>query len=107
EGGTDFLLDQLGRLFADQHAVVAADVVDDGFVELVAADAHAAFIDHAAQRDDADFGRAAADVDHHGTGRFGDRQTGTDCGSHRFLDQIDLRGARAQSGFANRAALDL
>ena len=70
EGRADVLLDRFGGRLADQHAVVAADVVDDGFVELVAADAHAALVDHAAERDDADFGGAAADVDHHRAGRF-------------------------------------
>ena len=44
--------DSLGRRLADQHAVVAPDVVDDRFVELVAADADAALVDHAAQADD-------------------------------------------------------
>ena len=42
--------DHLGRRLADQHAVVAPDVVDDRFVELVAADAHE-LVDHAAERD--------------------------------------------------------
>src|SRR6266487_1196623 len=53
EGGADLLLDHLGGGLADQHAVVAADVVDDGFVELVAADAHRTRVHHAAERDHA------------------------------------------------------
>src|SRR5690606_555525 len=74
EGRADFLLDGFGGGFADQHAVVAADVGNDGFVEPVATHAHAAFVDHAAQRDHAHFGGAAADVDHHGTGSIRHRQ---------------------------------
>ena len=69
ERGADRLLDQLGGRLADQHAVVAADVVDDRLVELVAAHAHAARVHHAAQRDHADLGGAAADVDDHRAGR--------------------------------------
>src|SRR5918911_3359845 len=38
EGGADLLLDELGGRFANQHAVVAADVINDRLVELVAAD---------------------------------------------------------------------
>src|SRR4029077_14649863 len=74
----DFLLDQFGGGFADQHAVVAADVIDDRFVELVAAHAHGAFVHEAAPRDHADFGGAAADVDHHRARRFADRHVGAD-----------------------------
>ena len=105
--GADRLLDQLGGRLADQHAVVAADVVDDGLVELVAADAHAAGVHHAAQRDHADFGGAAADVDDHRAGRFGNRQVRADRGGHRLLDQVHLRRARAERRLADRAPLDL
>ncbi len=48
-GGADFLLDALGRAFADQQVMVAADIGDDGLVHLVAADAHRARIDDAAE----------------------------------------------------------
>ena len=64
-------------------------------------------VDHAAQRDDADFRRAAADVDDHRARGFGDRQAGTDRGGHRLLDQVDLGGAGAQRRFTDGAALDL
>src|SRR5207245_7303617 len=77
----DFLLDQLRGGLADQHAVVAADVIDDGFVELVAADAHRAGVHHAAERDHADLGSAAADVHHHRTGGVCHREIRTDGGS--------------------------
>jgi hypothetical protein len=103
----DALLDGLGGGLADQHAVVAADVVDDGLVELVAADADRALVDHAAQRDHADLGGAAADVDDHRAGGLGHRQAGADRGGHRFLDQVHLGGAGAQGGVADGAALHL
>src|SRR6266850_1488082 len=107
EGRADLLLDQLGGRLADQHAVVAADVVDDRLVELVAADAHRARVHHAAERDHADFRRAAADVDHHRAGRVGYRQIGADGGSHGLLDQIHLARAGANRRFPDRAALYL
>jgi hypothetical protein len=44
-----FFLDGFGCGLANQHAVVAADVVDDGIVKTVTTHAHAAFVDHAAQ----------------------------------------------------------
>jgi adenylate cyclase len=49
-GGADFLLDALRAALADQQIVVAADVADDRFIHLVAADADRAGIDDAAQR---------------------------------------------------------
>src|SRR5574343_352707 len=107
EGGTDVLLDVLGGVLADHHAVVATDVIDDRFVQLGAADTHGAGIDHAAQRDDADFGRAAADVNDHRTSGVRNRQAGTDRGSHRLLDQVNLAGTGAEGGFADGTAFDL
>jgi hypothetical protein len=47
--GADFLLDGFGGLFADQHAVIAANIVADGFIELVAADAHRTLVHDAAE----------------------------------------------------------
>jgi hypothetical protein len=54
-----------------------------------------------------DLGGAAADVDDHRARRLGHRQAGADGRGHRFLDQVDLRGAGAQRRLADRAALDL
>src|SRR5690606_14259067 len=65
ERRADFFLDEFGGGLADEHAVIPADIVDDGLVELVAADPYRALVHHAAQRDHGHFGRAAADVDHH------------------------------------------
>src|SRR5205823_10944659 len=107
ERRADLLLDEFRGGLADQHAVVAADVVDDRFVELVAADAHRARIHHAAERDHADLGGAAADVDHHRSGGVRDRQVGADRRGHRLLDQVYLAGACSYRTFPYGAALDL
>src|SRR5256885_3171923 len=45
EGRSDLLLDRFRRGFADQHAVVAADVVEDRVGALVPADPHPAPVD--------------------------------------------------------------
>ena len=105
-GRTDLFLDTGRRAFADQQVMIAADVGDDRFVHLVAADPHAPGIDDATQRQDRDFGGAAADVDDHRAGRLGHRQAGADGGRHRLLDQIHLAATGAGCRFLNRAALD-
>ncbi len=102
-GRADFLLDALGRRLADQKVLVAADIGDDGFVHLVAADAHRARIDDAAERQHGHFGRAAADIDDHRAGGLADRKAGADRGRHRFLDQEDAAGAGREGRFLNGA----
>ncbi len=92
-GRADFQLDAFRRRLADQNAVVAAHVVGDRLVEFVAADAHARRVDDAVQRDDRDFGGAAADVEHHRAARLLHRQTGADRRSHGLGD--DIHAARA------------
>src|SRR3546814_12107949 len=62
KGRTDFFLDEFSCGFTDKHAVVAADVVDDGFVELVATNTHRTLVHNAAQGNDGDFGGAAAGI---------------------------------------------
>ena len=86
--------------------MVAADVADDRLVHLVAADPHAARIDDAAQGDDGDLGGAAADIDDHAAGWFGDRQAGADRRGHRLLDQLHPAGAGAFGTFLDGAAFD-
>ena len=105
-GGGDGLLDALGRALTDQEVMVAADVGDDRLVHLVAADAHGARIDDAAQRQHGHLGGATADVDDHGTRGLGHRQARADCRRHRLLDQPDLAGAGALGRFLDGAALD-
>ncbi len=48
-GRTDFVLDALCGRFTDQRAVVTANVIDDSFVETVAADTHGRGVHHAVQ----------------------------------------------------------
>src|SRR5690606_26024646 len=81
-GTADFMFDTLGRGVADQAAVVATDVGDEGFVEFVATYPHGVSIDDAIQGDDGDFGGAATDVDDHGAAGFFYRQAGTDGRRH-------------------------
>ena len=105
-GDADLLLDPLGRCFADQQVVVAANVGADRLVHLVAADADRGGVSEAAQRQHRDFGGAAADIDDHRADRLGHRHVGADRGGHRLLDQIDLAGAGVGGGIADCAALD-
>src|SRR5690606_27462439 len=107
ERRADFFLDEFGGGLADEHAVIPADIVDDGLVELVAADPYRALVHHAAQRDHGHFGRAAADVDHHRAAGVRHGQPSADGRRHGFFDQVHVRGARAQRGFADGPALDL
>jgi hypothetical protein len=105
-GDADLLLDPLGGRFADQEVVVTPDVGGDRLVHLVAADAHRRGVGKAAERENRDFGRAAADIDHHRSDWLGDRHVGADRGRHRLLDQPDLRRAGVRGGVADGAALD-
>ena len=73
-GGADLLLDHLGGALADEEVVLALDVLDDRFVHLVARDADRLREHDARERDHRDFGGAAADIDDHVAGRFGNRQ---------------------------------
>ena len=82
------------------------DVVDDRLVHLVAADAEALRDDDAAERDDCDLARAAADVDDHVPGRLGDGQPGADRGRHRLLDQVGLARAGGERRLLDGALLD-
>src|SRR5690606_10598645 len=62
--------------------------------------------DDAAERDDGDFRRAAADVDHHAADRFGDGEFRADRGGHRFFNEENAAGAGHHGAFADGAALD-
>src|ERR1700675_2601346 len=95
-----------GRL-ADQDAVVAAHVVGDGFVELVAADADAGRIHDAVERDYRHFRCAAADVEHHGAARLLHREPRTAARGHGFRDDIDAARTRALGRFLDGPPLDL
>jgi hypothetical protein len=99
-------LDLLGRPLADQHVVLALDVVDDRLVHLVATAADGAGGDDAGQGDHGHVGGAAADVDHHVPGSRRDVETRTDGGRHRLLDEVDLAGAGGERRLAHGALLD-
>src|SRR3569833_1236853 len=83
-GGADLVFDLFGGGLADQRAVVAAHVVDDGLVETVAADAY-----------------------HHRAARLTDRHAGADRRGHGFFDQIHLSRAGTRGGFLDRTPFDL
>ena len=104
--GADLELDLLGGLLADQQLVLLLDVGDDRLVHLVAADAEALGDDDAAERDDGDLGRAAADVDDHVPGRLGDGKPGADRGGHRLLDQVGLARAGRERRLLDCTLLD-
>jgi hypothetical protein len=96
----------LGRGFANQKVVVTPDVGADCFVHLVAADPDRGGVGKTAKRQYRDFGRAAADVDDHGSDWLGDRHVGADRGGHWLLDEIDRARAGIGSGVADCAAFD-
>ena len=104
--GADLELDALGGGFADQEVEVAPDVSADRLVHAVAADAGGAAISESLERDHADLGRAAADIDDHRPDRLGHRQACADRRRHRFLDQRDAVGAGIGHRVADRAPLD-
>ena len=63
--------------------------------------------DDAAEADDRDLGRAAADVDDERAGRLADGQPGPDRGRHRLLDQAGPTRAGVERRVADGALLDL
>ena len=106
EGRAAADLEVLGAALPEQQRVLALDVADERLVDLVAADAHGARGDDAAEADDGDVGGAAADVDDHRGAGLLDRQAGADRGRHRLLDDVDPAGAGAQGGVLEGPALD-
>src|SRR5919204_477412 len=104
-GGPDLQLDLLGGLRPDQQLVLALGVVDDRLVELVAADPDRLRDHDAAERDDGDLARAAADVDDHRARRLANREAGADRGGHRLLDQVRLARPGREACLLDRALL--
>ncbi len=84
----------------------AAQILDDGFVHLVAGFAQRARPDQAAERQHGDFRGAAADIDHHAAGRIVDLQTRAERGGHRLFDQLHAARAGGLRAFQNGAALN-
>ena len=104
---TDLALDALGSGFADQGAIVAAHVVDDGLIELVATHPNRCGIDDAIQGHHRHLGGAAAHIQHHRTTRLMHRDAGPHGGGDWFLDQVNPTRAGTGSGFLDGAPLDL
>ena len=92
-------LDLLGGALAEGEAVLLLDELDDGLVELVAADADRLAGDDAAEGDDGHLGGAAADVDDHVAGGLVDGQPGADGRGHGLLDDV---GGLAGAGVLGR-----
>jgi hypothetical protein len=107
KGGANLDLDALGGRLADEDAVVAAHVLEDGLVEAVAADPHGSRVDNAVQRQDGDLAGAAPDVENHAAAGFIDGQPGADRRGHGFLEKIDFARARPLRRVADGLALDL
>ena len=97
--------DLFGGLFADQEVIFFADVVDDGFVEAVAADAHAAPDDDVVHGDDSGFGGAAAHIDDHVSGGGADREAGAVGCGEGFGDEVGCAGAGLHGGVVDGAFL--
>src|SRR5690606_2262831 len=107
ESGPNFLLDEFGRGFANEHTVVATDVIDDGLVELVATDSYGALVNHAAQGNDGDFRRATADIDHHRTAGVRYGKPCANCRSHGLFNEVHLARTGTQCRLTDGAALNL
>ena len=105
--GRDRDLDVLRRALAEEQVVLAPGERDDVLVHLVATDADAPRDDDAAEADDRDLGRAAADVDDEAAGRLRDGQPGPDRGGHRLLDEPCPARPGVHRGIEDGALLDL
>ena len=105
EGRANLFFNVFSGRFADQHAKVAADVVDDRLIELIASNSQRAGIDHTPQRNQTDLSRAAANVNYQRTRGFIYWQAGTDsCGHWFFNEKTSLApAAKALSLIARRS----
>ncbi len=81
--------------------MVLFEVLDNGFVKLVAAHAQRLIHYNAGKSDDSDLCRASANVDYHVSHRVGYAQSDADGCGHGFVDQFDLFGAGIQGGVAH------
>jgi hypothetical protein len=83
------------------------DVVHDGLVEVVSADAHRLEHDDPAERDHRHLAGAAADVDDHVPNRLLDVDARADRCRDRLLDQLHAACTGRQRGLDDRALLDV
>ena len=93
-GGADLNLDLLRSALADQQVILLLDVLDDGLVHAVPADAGGVAVDDARQGNHGHLGRAPADIDDHVAAGFGDGQPGADPSRHGLHDQVYFLGSR-------------
>ena len=107
EDAADLHLHLLGRALADEQVVLAAHILDDGLVELVARDLDGGRFDDAGERNDRDIGRTAADVDDHVALGLGDVDARTDGGGDRLFNEVDAARAGLNARVDDRALLDL
>ena len=98
EDAADFHLHQLRGALADEQIVLAAHILDDGLVELVAGHLDGGGLHHAAEGDDGDVAGAAADIHHHVAVGLGDVDAGADGGGHRLLDEVHPAGTGLDAG---------
>ena len=107
EDAADLHLHLLGRALADEQVVLAAHILDDGLVELVARNLDGGRLDDAGERNDRDIGRTAADVDDHVALGLGDVDARTDGGGDRLFNEVDAARAGLNARVDDRALLDL
>ena len=86
--------------------MIATNIRNNRAVHLVAADADRTCINDTAQRQNRNFGRTAANINDHASGRLRYRQIGTDCRGHRLFNQPHLTRARRFGRFLNGPPLD-
>ena len=103
----DGLFDLLRRALTDERVVLAAHIFDDRLVELVARDLDRGGLDDAAERDDRDVGRAAADVSDQIAVRPADVETRADGRRDRLLDEEHALRTGLRAGVDDRTLLDL
>ena len=106
-GRADLDLNLLRGALTNEQVVFALDEGNDGLIEHITGHAHAAGGHDAAQRNDSDLSRAAADVHDHAAGRLADGQARTDGSSHGLFNDGHLTGTGLEGRFAHRAALHL
>ena len=96
-----------GGALADEHIVLSSDVADYRLIHFVTGDFYRFRNDDAAERDDRNVGRSAADVDYHATGRAGNVDAGSDSGGKRFFNKESLARAGLIRGVDDGSLLDL
>ena len=90
--------DLFGGSFPNLHIVLVTHVFHDVGCQIVAGDTDGFVGDNPAQGDDGNFGRSTTDIDHHVAFRCFDIESDANCGSHWFVNHINV----ASSGVFRR-----